>query len=307
MRQHMSAADWLSLIVLAIVWGGSFFFFKVLVAELPVLAIVSARVVGAALIFVAIVYLGRGSLPRAPAVWRSFAVMGIFNNVVPFSLIIWSETQLPSGLAAIFNATTPVFSVVLSHFLVHDQRLNARRVAGVALGFAGVCTLIGPSALFDLNLRNLAQLACIGAALSYAWVAIYARRFRALGVHPLVTATGQSIMAAAMVTPVALLTSGIAPLHASLSPAALGSLAALIIVCTVFAYVLYFRILGSAGATNALLVTFLSPISAMVLGAIVLGERLAPSDFVGMLLIFAGLAAIDGRAFGLLRKQSAIA
>jgi drug/metabolite transporter (DMT)-like permease len=301
----MSSADWLSLIVLSIVWGGSYFFFKVLVAEVPVVTIVAVRVAGAAVILVAIVYLRRGSLPSSPAIWGAFAVMGIFNNIIPFCLIIWSESQISSGLAAILNATTPLFSVLLSHFLVEDQRLNAHRIAGVLIGLAGVCVLMGPSALLGLNLRNVGQLACIAAALSYAWVAIYARRFRALGVSPLVTATGQVITSAVIIVPVALLASHLHPFRESPSAAALASFAGLVVLSTVFAYILYFRILSTAGATNALLVTFLTPISALILGALVLGERLVISDIAGMFLIFIGLAAIDGRALNLLRKQSA--
>src|SRR5215469_2706697 len=143
-EQHMSTSDWLSLIVLSIVWGGSFFFFKVLVAEVPVQTIVAVRVAGAALILVAIIYFRGGSLPRTPAIWGAFTLTGIFNNIIPFSLIIWAESHISSGLAAILNATTPLFSVLLSHFLVEDQRLNAHRITGVIIGLAGVCVLMGP-------------------------------------------------------------------------------------------------------------------------------------------------------------------
>ncbi|MBV8163297.1 MAG: DMT family transporter [Candidatus Eremiobacteraeota bacterium] len=305
-QQHMTSADWLSLIVLSMFWGGSYFFFKILVAEVPVFTIVAVRVVGAALILVAIVYLRGGSLPSSPAIWGAFAVVGIFNNIVPFCLIIWSESQISSGLAAILNATTPVFSVLLSHFLVEHQRLNAHRIAGVLIGLAGVCVLMGPSALLGLNLKSIAQLACIVAALSYAWVAIYARRFKALGVSPLVTATGQVIMSGAIITPVALLASRFQPFHQAPSAAVLASFAGLILLSTVFAYILYFKVLSSAGATNALLVTFLTPVSALLLGALVLGERLVTSDIVGTVLIFIGLAAIDGRALNLLRRPSVL-
>jgi drug/metabolite transporter (DMT)-like permease len=194
--------------------------------------------------------------------------------------------------------------VVLSHFLVHDQRLNARRIAGVGIGIAGVAVLMGPSALLGLNLTNIAQLACVGAAASYAWVAIYARKFRTLGIPPLVTATGQTVTSAVIISPVALLSTGLHPFQQSPSTAALASLAGLIVLSTVFAYVLYFRILSSAGATNALLVTFLTPLSALLLGAMLLGERLVPGDLLGMFLIFIGLAAIDGRALRLLRKEA---
>jgi drug/metabolite transporter (DMT)-like permease len=305
MRAHaMSTGDWISLIVLSVVWGGSFFFFKILVAELPVLTIVMLRVVGAAIILLAIVYLTRGSMPSSPTIWASFAIMGIFNNLIPFSLIIWSESHIQSGLASILNATTPLFSVLLAHVLTKDEPLTLNRILGVLIGVVGVAALMGPSALTGLNLTSLAQLACIAASISYAWVAIYGRRFRGLGIPPLVTATGQTVASAIIITPFALwLNRPWTPVHAP-SLGVWGAMIGLIVLSTVFAYVLYFRILVSAGATNVVLVTFLTPVSALLLGRFILQERLSSAALIGMLLIFGGLAAIDGRLFRIFRRAA---
>jgi drug/metabolite transporter (DMT)-like permease len=296
MRAHptMSSGDWLALVILSIVWGGSFFFFKILVVELPVPTIVTLRVVGAALILLVIVRVRGLALPRSPNVWASFAVMGIFNNIIPFSLIIWAETHIQSGLAASLNATTPLFSVVLAHFTAKAEPMTTNRVIGVLFGIVGVGVLVGPSALAGLNPTNLSQLAC---------VAIYARRFKRLNVSPLVVATGQTTMSAVLVTPVALWLGTGQPFYMP-SPGACWALAGLIVLSTVFAYVLYFRILSSAGATNALLVTFLTPISALALGGLFLGERLTLRDVVGAVVIFAGLAVMDGRLLRALRPRT---
>lgn len=291
----MTATEWFMLVALSVVWGGSYFFFKILVAELPVFTIVLMRVGGAAILLLAIVYITGKRMPSSRGAWVALTITGIFNNIVPFSLIIWSETQIQSGLAAILTATSPLFSVVLAHFWTRGERLTLNRILGVLIGLVGVGVLMGPKALAGLNLTSLAQLGVIVAAISYAWSAIYARRFNPLGVPPLVTATGQTITASILMTPLALWIDRPWTITHVPSPAAWGAMAGLIVLSTVLAYIVYFRILASAGATNALLVTFLTPVSALLLGGFILHERLSVGDVAGMLLIFAGLVVIDGR------------
>ena len=223
----------------------------------------------------------------------AFLVMGLLNNVVPFSLIFWGQTAIPSGLASILNATTPLWTALLAHALVPGERLTVSKLAGVAVGLAGVAVLIGPQALSGLEGATLAMLAIVGAALSYALSAIYARRFRST--PPLVTAAGQLTASTLMMIPLALAVDQPWTL-AMPSPGVMGAVLGLALVSTAFAYLLYFRILAGAGATNAALVTFLVPVSAILLGALFLDERLAPRAFAGMALILAGLVAIDGRA-----------
>ena len=295
------------LLALSIVWGGSFFFFKILVAELPVLTIVMVRVTAAAILLVGIVYLSGQRMPRSRQAWIAFGMMGVFNNVLPFSLIIWGEMHIQSGLAAILNATSPLFSVVLAHLWTRQERLTPNRVAGVLVGLVGVGVLMGAKALAGLNLTSLAQLAVIVAAISYAWSAIYARRFRALGIPPLPMAAGQTVMAAVLAAPLALLIDRPWTFSHTPSLSAWGALAGLIVLSTVLAYIVYFRILASAGATNALLVTFLSPVSALVQGALILKEHILLNDVLGMFLIFTGLAVMDGRLFRMFRPHAAAA
>jgi len=293
-NKTMGGAEWAMLIALSALWGGSFFFNGVAVHGLPPLTIVVLRTgLGA----VALWLFCRATGVRMPAdrhIWLAFFVMGLLNNVVPFSLIVWGQTHIASGLAAILNATTPVFTVLVAHVMTADEKLTWNRLAGVVLGLAGVVVMIGPAALAGLGVAILAQIAVLGGALSYAFAGIFGRRFRAMGISPAVTALGQVTASTLMLAPIALFVDHpwtLVPPGLSVWAAVLG----LALLSTALAYILYFRILASAGATNVLLVTLLVPVSAIILGALVLGERLDPRHFAGMALIAIGLAAIDGR------------
>ncbi|MGE0714530.1 MAG: DMT family transporter [Alphaproteobacteria bacterium] len=287
----MTRREWAMLAALALLWGGSFFFVGIAVAELPPLVVVTARVGIAALALAAFAAATGTALPGDAVTWRAFAVMGLVNNVLPFTAIAWGQTQIASGAAAILNATTPVFTVLLTHFLTHDERLTAGRAAGVALGVGGVAVLVG-GGVFGGTLA--AEAACLAAACSYALAGIYGRRFRRMGVAPIATATGQLVASTALLLPIT-----VAAEHpwtlAMPSPATFAALTGLALASTAAAYVLYFRILATAGATNLLLVTFLLPPTAILLGVTALGETLAPRHLVGMAVIALGLAAIDGR------------
>ncbi len=288
----MGRLEWGLLLALSVLWGGSFFFVGVAVAALPPFTIVLARVAMAALALLAFARATGLAMPVSPRAWGAFAAMGALNNVIPFSLIVWGQTQIASGLAAILNATTPLFTVVLAHLLTRDERLTPGRLAGVLVGFAGVAVMIGLPALTGLGGDPLPQVAVVGAALSYALAGIFGRRFRHLA--PAVTAAGQASASAVMMLPVALLAEHPWTLPAP-GAAVLAALVGLALLSTALAYLLYFRILAAAGATNLLLVTFLIPVSALLLGTLVLGERLELRQVAGVALIGLGLAAIDGR------------
>ena len=291
-KRRMGLAEWLLLVALSVLWGGSFFFAEVALAELPPFTVVLARVSLAAVALVAMVLASRQPVPRSLRLGGAFVVMGALNNLIPFSLIVWGQTAIASGLAATLNATTPLFTVVLAHLLTRDERMTPGRLCGVALGLIGVALMIGLATLQGLGAAVTAQLACLAAALSYALAGIFGRRFR--GVPPLITAAGQISASTLLVLPLALLVDRpwtLAPPGASVW----GALIGLALLSTALAYVIYFRILAVAGATNLLLVTFLIPVSALVLGIGILGERLAPGHLAGMALIALGLAAIDGR------------
>jgi drug/metabolite transporter (DMT)-like permease len=288
----MGLFEWLMLIVLAAIWGGSFFFGKVAVAELPPFTIVLGRVGIAALVLNVIIMATGRRMPGSFKTWGLFMVMGTLNNMIPFSLIFWGEIRIASGLASILNATAPLWAVLLAHFLTRDEKLNISRLSGVVLGIVGVVIIIGPDALKTLGSNVLAQLAVVGAAVSYAFAGIFGKRFKNLS--PYITATGQLTCSALIMIPVSLWVDKPWMMHMP-GPRIWGSVAALALVCTALAYVIYFRILATAGATNLLLVTFLIPVSALLLGLLVLGERLEWRHFAGMAFIGFGLAAIDGR------------
>ena len=295
-QRPMNAVEWSLLILLSVVWGGSFFFNQVAVAELPPLSVVATRVAGAALILLVVLRAFGIALPRDRRVWAAFLVMGLLNNAIPFTLIVWGQTQIASGVAAILNASTPVFTVILADFLTSDEPMTGRRMAGVLLGLAGVAAMIGGSAVEALGGEVLAKIAVLGAAVSYSLASIFGRRFRRMDVAPMATATGQVMMSSLILVPLALLFDRPWTLPMP-SAAALGSLAGIAAFSSALAYVIYFRLLATAGATNLMLVTLLAPVTAILLGVAFLGEVLMPRHVVGMALIAAGLAAIDGRLF----------
>jgi drug/metabolite transporter (DMT)-like permease len=295
----MSATDWLLLIALSLLWGGSFFFGKVAVLELPPLTVAFGRVAIAAAILIVLARATGVALPESASAWRPFAMMGLLNNAIPFVLILWGQTHIPSGLAAILNATTPLFTVLVAHAATRDERLTPSRLVGVTIGLGGVVVMIGPDLLRDLGADVAAQGACLLAAISYAFAGVYGRRFR--GEPPLRVAAGQLAASSVMLAPVALVFDG----PWTLTPPSAAAWAALMgtaILSTALGYLIYFRVLARAGATNVLLVTFLIPVSAILLGTLVLHEQLALRHFVGMAAIALGLAAIDGRLWRLSRK-----
>jgi len=174
----MSAADWLLLLGLSLLWGGSFFFAKIAVLELPPMTVALGRVAIAAAILLTLARATGVALPASLPDWWPFALMGLLNNVLPFTLLFWGQTHIPSGLAAILNATTPLFTVLVAHVATADEKLTGARLAGLAAGLAGVVVMIGPDVLRDLGANVLAQLACLLAAISYAFAGVYGRRFR---------------------------------------------------------------------------------------------------------------------------------
>lgn len=290
----MTTGDWAVLLLLGAIWGGSFFFIEVALTGFPPVTLVLARVtLAAAALWIALRASG-GRLPRGWAVWRALLVMAVLNSVVPWVIFAMAQTAIEGGLAAILNAVTPIWGVVLAHFLTGDEKATTNRLVGVALGFAGVVWMVGVDALAGAGSKVVPQLACLAAAVLYAVAGIYGRRFRAMGIGPLATATGQIGLAALVLAPVAAIVERPWTLAMPGAPA-WTALAALALVSTALAFVLFFRLLARAGATNTMLVTFVSPAVAVLLGVAILGEAIQPQHFTGMALITLGLVAIDGR------------
>jgi drug/metabolite transporter (DMT)-like permease len=297
---RMTVADWGLLVTLSMLWGGSFFFNQVAVADLPPLTVSAARVaLAAAALWAALAARGL-PFPAGREVIAACLVMGLLNNAVPFTLIVWGQAQVGSAVAAILNAATPLFTVLLAHGLTADERLTPARLAGTVIGLAGVAVMLGGAGLGG---AALPQAACLGGAFSYGLASIWGRRFRRLGVPPLATAAGQLAASSVILLPLAALVDRPWTLPAPGGPA-LASLVAVALLSTSLAYVIYFRLLARAGATNLMLVTLLVPVTAILLGVTVLGETLLPRHLAGMALIAAGLAAIDGRALDLVRRRA---
>ncbi len=299
----MGRGEWFLLGVLSVLWGGSFFFAKVALVSVPPLTLVFARVSIAAVALGLLLKLLGHQLPADRAQWRAFLVLGLINNLIPFSLLFFGQTYIGAGLASIFNALVPVFTVIVALRFARDERLTRGKLVGVALGIIGVTVMIG------IDLHNgvdgwtlVAMFSCMAAALSYGFASIYGRRFAAAGIAPLRVAFGQVTASAVMMFPVMLLVDQPWSLPAPTAQT-IAAITALGLFSTALAYVIFFRILERGGATNISLVTFLIPVSAILLGVVFLDETLHLNHVGGMLTILAGLAALDGRIATLIARR----
>jgi drug/metabolite transporter (DMT)-like permease len=294
------ATDWLLLVFLSILWGGSFFFVAIAVHDIPPLTLVLARVGTAAVLLAPIVWLAGLSLPRRLSAWRPYVMLGLLNNLVPFGLIVYGQTRIASGLASVLNATTPLFTLVLARLFAREP-LTAAKLGGVALGIGGVGVLMGPDILSTDRGSVLGMICVLGAALSYGLSALWMRRLG--GTPPLVSAEAQLICSTLLLLPLAGIVDRfwVLPVPGATTLAAVLGLAAF---STALAYIVFFRIGATAGPSNVMLVTLLIPVSAVALGALVLGERLAPHQVAGALVIASALAVVDGRLLGWLARMA---
>jgi drug/metabolite transporter (DMT)-like permease len=294
----MTARDWSLIGILSLLWGGSFFFVEIAVGGLPALVIVWLRVGIAAALLAGVMVVTRTRFPL-PRTWAAFAVMGFLNNILPHSLFVVAQGQITGGLAAILNATTPLFTVIVAHLATKDERITPGKAVGLALGFSGVLVMMAGA---ELQGEVVAKLMCLTAALSYGLAGVWGRRFRTMGVAPLATAFGQVAASSILLLPVMLwvdkpwqlATPGMGVIAAVLGLASLS---------TALAYLIYFKVLASAGATNLSIVTFLIPLSAAAMGVLFLGERLLSHHLAGFTLVAMGLIAIDGRLIRSLRLR----
>ena len=289
----MRSADWLRLVLLSLLWGGSFFFIEIAVPHLPALTIVWARVTMAAGVL-ALVLAATGTVFPPRRGWPALLVMGALNNALPFTAFVLAQGQITGALASILNATTPLFTLLAAAALSREERLTPARLGGLVLGLAGVAVMLGGAAATGGVATALPYLLCLGAALSYAVASVWGRRFHRSGLAPMTTAFGMLAASALMLTPLAAIID--APWTLPAPPfRAVAAIAGLAVMSTALAYLLYFRLLADAGAVNVAIVTFLIPASAIALGILVLGEQVLPRHLAGLALILAGLAVIDGR------------
>jgi drug/metabolite transporter (DMT)-like permease len=293
-ENRLNAAAWGLLVLLGLIWGGSFFFARIAVHDVPPLTLVFLRLSIAAIALHACLAGRLGIYPLLKARWREFAILGLINNALPHALIFYGETEIGAGLAAVLNATTPIFTVLIANYATVDEKLSAAKVAGCLVGFVGTVALVGPGMTTGGSAPLWAMLLPILAAVSYGFAVTYSKRFK--GVPAQVTAAGQLTASSLMMLPFSLFldqpwTLAMPPLVSVLSVLALA------LVSTAFAYILYFRIVTLAGATNASLVTLLVPPGAILLGFVFLGERLSLPETAGIALIGLGLVILDGRAY----------
>jgi drug/metabolite transporter (DMT)-like permease len=286
----MSSRDWGLIATLALIWGSAFFLITVILKEVPPNTMVFMRLALAVPPMLLWLHFTGEHMPRDMTNWRQFLILGALNIALPFILFAW----LSSGLASVLNATTPLWGVIVAHYLTRDEKMTALRLGGVIIGFSGVAVMTGGDALSGSGDTALAQLACVGATLCYALASIYAKRMGNEGLSAMQIATGQVCTATVMMVPVVLLTetpwTGPMP-----STGAWAAMVTLSVVSTSLAYLLYFRLIASAGATNALLIPFLIPPVAILMGALFLNETMTIGQFGGIALIALGLAVLDGR------------
>lgn len=293
-QRIITPRTWIELFILGFIWGGSFLAIRLALNEVPFVTSVAHRVFWAALILWAYVALRGLPIPRDPKIWGALFVMGLLNNVIPFSLMAWGQLHIPTGLTSVFNAGTAIFGVVIAALILADERLTPRKVIGSLIGFFGVATAIGLDSMRNFDITSLAQLAVIGGTISYAFAGVWAR-INLSTLTPQVAAAGMLTGSSLVMVPAALLIDGAPSFNLSLT--AFTAIGYYVVFATAGAYLLYYRILASAGSANTMIVTLLIPPVSIILGALVLNESLSSNVYVGLALLALGLAILDGRLF----------
>ncbi len=297
-QKSLSGRAWAEMLVLALIWGGSFLSIRIALDEISPLMSVAHRVTWAMLVLWVVVAVMRIPLPRNPRIWFAFLVMGLLNNVIPFVLMAWGQLHIESGLTSILNAFTAVVGVVMAALFFSDERLTPRKIIGVVLGFFGVAVAIGLENFKNFDLRSLAQLAVIGGTVAYAVAGVWARK-NLVGMPPQLAAAGMLTGATVIMLPLVYFVEGLPTFD--LQPRTLVAIGYYAVIATAAAYLLYYRVLAMAGSGNLMLVTLLVAPVAITLGAVVLGEKLSANAFVGFVILAVGLIILDGRAWKALR------
>ncbi|MCP4824398.1 MAG: DMT family transporter [Shimia sp.] len=299
-QKHLTPRVWTELFLLAILWGAVFFANRIALNEIGPITLVAHRTLWAALLLWMMILATRTTLPRSPRLWGAFLVMGLLNNLIPFSLLNFAQLTIESGLASIFNAATAFWGVLLAALFLPDERLTLAKTLGIGLGFLGVATAIGLSHLTALDPRSLAQIAALLATLSYGFAGVWARKYLA-ECSPLIASAGMLTCTALLALPLAHLTE--ASFTLSLSAPTWAAIAYAAILGTAAAYLLYYRVLAAAGSGNLLVVTLLIPPVAILLGTGFLNEALPPRAYAGFALLTLGLIVLDGRLIARLRTK----
>jgi drug/metabolite transporter (DMT)-like permease len=298
---RMGTREWALLVFLSVLWGGAFFFAAIAVKQVEPFTLAFLRMGLAALALAVIAAVLDLKMPKSPEVWLGFLILGVIGTAAPFSLIYWGQTEINGGLASILNAATPLWTIVVAHFFTRDEKFTLRRFLGVLTGFAGVAIIMAPSVQVSWSDSPLlAEASILVAGLCYAVAGVFAKRFKE--VPPVVLSCGQLAFGALFILPIVFVFD-----HPFSRPApdiiAVAAILAIALLSTALAFIIYFEILRVAGATNVMLVTLLVPVSAIFLGALILGEALAPRHFAGLAFIACGLMLIDGRLLQYARRK----
>jgi drug/metabolite transporter (DMT)-like permease len=294
---RLGATEWGLIALQSMLWGSSYFFIAVAQPELPAFTIAALRSLPAAAALLLIVLPLGYRLPATLAEWRLFIAFAAFNSVLPFLLIVWGQSRATGGMAAILNATAPLFGIVLAHLLTHDEKLSWTKMAGILVGIAGVAILVGYDAVAGEAADLVARLALLAAPFCYVLANIFVRR--RLGHYPpFVIAVVQMVGSMLVTFPLALAIDQPWALPAP-SLQALGAIVGMGVLGSALASLCHFTVLQRAGATNASLVTLIIPLTPILLGGIFLGERLSARDMLGGLVIAAALIIIDGKVLRL--------
>ena len=299
-QKNLTGRAWAEMMLLAMIWGGSFLSIRVALDEISPLASVAHRTTWAMLVLWGVIAIMRIPLPRDPKIWFSFLVMGLMNNVIPFTLMAWGQLYIESGLTSILNAFTAVVGVVIASLFFADERISLRKGIGVVLGFFGVAVAIGLENFRTLDLRSMAQLAVIGGTVAYAIAGVWARK-RLVGMPPQLAAAGMLTGSTVIMLPLAYFIDG--PLSFDLEPRTMWAIGYYAIIATAFAYLLYYRVLAMAGSGNLILVTLLVAPIAITLGAVVLGEKLGTNTYFGFAILAVGLIILDGRVWKAMQRR----
>ncbi len=302
---YNSTMSYFILILLGSIWGASYLFIKVGGESVTPITLVALRTTLAGIALFITLMLRRENLPprRAP-IWKWYLVLGFLNSVIPYTLITWGETRVSSGLAAILVGAMPIFTVILAHYMTHDEKFTPRKVVGIGAGFVGVVILFLPDVLEAATANIFGGLAVVAAAVSYALATIYARR-HLKGSSPVMNSFGQMLTASAIMIPASLLIEH--PWTLTPTFPSLASIVTLAVMGTAFAYLLYFWLIAHVGATRTSLVTYISPVIAVILGAVVLNEHLQWTTLVGLVLIIAGVGLVTNLRLGQGSKGEAFA
>lgn len=300
-NNQMSSASWLQLFVLSILWGGSFFFVKIALIDLPIFTIVFLRVALGSLILLLFITIKKKKLPGSRKIWFHLIIMGILNNVIPFSLIVSAQKIIDSGFASILNATTPFFTIIIAHIFTKDESLSLKKIIGIIIGLSGVVILIGYKSVFSGKNEFLGAILMLIAALSYAFAGVWGKRFKEFKIDPILISTGQLICSSILLLPITLIIDKPWTLSIPSSQTWLAILG-IALFSTSIAYIIYFKILSTSGATNVLLVTLLIPISALLLGVAILSEVFYIQYIYGIMIIGLGLLILDGRITDKIRR-----